>query len=139
MITLPANASDNEILYVVRRWVDLLANGEFDEAQALLIRDGAERDWPPELVAELIISYELPPAVDTGEKARVTKIGDARVADIHPHPFVARWEKSGRPGVIGDVHFDLPINGIWSDLTAIFFLRQVAEGLALELFDIHVL
>ena len=82
-----------------------------------------ERDWPPELVAELISSYELPPAVDTGKKARVTKVGDACVADTHPRPAVARWEKSGRPGVIGDVHFDLPINGIWSDLTAISFGR----------------
>jgi hypothetical protein len=139
MITLPANAPDADILALVQRWADLLAEGGYVQSQSLLMGNGAERDWPPQLVAELIGSYELPPAVDTSEKSRVTPVGEARVFDIQPRPSVSRWETRGRPGVVGDVHFDLPINGAWSDLTAIFFLQQVAGGIALELFDIHVL
>jgi hypothetical protein len=112
MMTLPANATDDEILAVVRQWVDLLAQGDYVQAQSLLKRDGAERDWPRELVAELIGSYELPPAVDTGEKSRVTPVGEARVADVKPRASVSRWEKSGRANAIGDVHFDLLRNGL---------------------------
>jgi hypothetical protein len=127
------------MLSVVREWVDLLAVGDYAQAQALLVRDGAERDWSPELVAKLIASYELPPGASSAEESRVTPVSDARVFDVRPCHSVSRWDAGGRPGVIGDVHFDLPINGVWSDLTAIFWLRQVADGLALELFDIHVL
>ena len=139
MIIFPTNVSDGEILTTVGRWVDLLANGDYLQAQSLLMHDGAERNWPPESVAGLIGSYELPPAVHTGERSRVTPVAEARVADIQPRPSVSRWDSSGRSGVVGDVHFDLPINGVWSDLTAIFFLRQVPGGIALELFDVHVL
>jgi len=139
MITLPVSATDADIFAVVQRWVDLLADGDFGQAQSLLMRDGAEREWTPQVVADLIESYELPPAVRSVGKSRVTPIGEASVFDIQPRPSVSRWVADGRPGVVGDVHFDLPINGVWSDLTAIFLLRQVAGGIALELFDIHVL
>ena len=139
MISIPINATDAEVLDVVTDWVDLLADGDFVEAQSLLIQDGAERDWPPSLVASVIGSYEFPPSVGSGEKSRVTRVRDARVVDIEPRPSVSRWNKGGRQGVIGDVHFDLPINGIWSDLTAIFSLRQLDDRIAIELYDIHVL
>lgn len=139
MVTLPLDASDAEVLAVVRRWVDLLAAGQYAQAQALLLRDGAERDWPPELVAEVIAAYEPPSGASSGAVSHVTPVGQAQVLDLRPHHEVARWEAGGRPGVVGDVHFDLPMNGAWSDLTAIFWLRRVAEGMALELFDIHVL
>jgi hypothetical protein len=139
MVILPPDATDANLLAVVRRWVDLLAAGEYPQAQSLLVRDGAERDWPPALVAELIASYELPPGASSGEASRVTTVNTARVFDVQPRHAVSRWQASGRPGVVGDIHFDLPINGVWSDLTAIFWLRQVPGGLVLELFDIHVL
>jgi len=139
MIILSDNASDAEVLAVVRRWVDLLADGNYLQAHALLNHVEAERNWPADLVEELIHSYELGPAVDSAGVSHVTRIDDARVVDVNPRPSVSRFKNSGRPTVIGDVHFDLPINGVWSDLTAIFFLRKVAGGIALEIFDIHVL
>jgi hypothetical protein len=139
MVTLPANASEADILAVVHRWVDLLAQGEYAQAQSLLRRDGAERQWPAEVVALSIASYGPPPTVDAGEESRVTPVSEARVADVQPRASVSRRGKSGRPEVVGDVPFDLPINGVWSDLTAIFFLRQIPGGIALKPFDIHVL
>src|SRR6478609_935400 len=117
MVILPHNATEDDVLSVVRQWVGLLAAGDYVQAQSLLLREGAERDWPPEMVAQLIASYELPPAVSGEELSRVTPVGEARVFDIQPRAAVSRWEGGGRPGVVGDVHFNLPINGIWSDLT----------------------
>lgn len=53
---------------------------------------------------------------------------------------VTRWpQPRARVEVMGMVEYDLPINGVWSDLTAIFWLRRMPDGLALELYDIHIL
>ena len=42
------------------------------------------------------------------------------------------------PGRVGEVLYDLPINGYFSNLTAVFWIRQVKGGWALELFDLTV-
>jgi hypothetical protein len=42
----------------------------------------------------------------------------------------------GRPP---GVEYDLPLNGEWSDLTAIFHLMRVESGWAYSLWDLHVL
>jgi len=42
-------------------------------------------------------------------------------------------------GSVGQVWFDLPLNGVWSDLTATFDIKLDGEALYLELDDIHVL
>jgi len=57
-----------------------------------------------------------------------------------PSSTVTRWpRRRARPEVVGTVEYDLPLNGAWSDLTAIFGLRRLPDGLALELYDIHIL
>jgi hypothetical protein len=138
MVTLPPDATDADLLAVVRSWVDLLAGGEYAQAQALLVRVEEERDWPPERVAEVIAAYEPRPQARAEGAVRVTPVRTARVADVLPRHAVARWGEGCRPGVVGDIHFDLPINGAWSDLMATFFFRRVPGGLALELWDLHV-
>ena len=135
MKVLPANASDETILNRVREWVNLLAADRVEEALALLSAEDAERDWPPDRVREAIAGYELEPDV----LSAVTPVETARAEDIQPSHTVDRWEHESRPGVVGDVAFDLPVNGVWSDLTALFWIKQVPEGLALELYDIHIL
>jgi hypothetical protein len=39
----------------------------------------------------------------------------------------------------GSVELDLPLNGEWSDLTALFEFGPVDGGIALSLYDLHVL
>jgi hypothetical protein len=141
MEILPAAASDQMILDLVGRWVTALSAGEFRAAAELLTVDGNERDWPVTLVQEVIESYE---SEETGDgPARVTALASAREASappLDPRVRVARWPTPrARPEVAGTVECDLPINGIWSDLTAIFWLRRVPGGLALELYDLHIL
>jgi hypothetical protein len=63
MVTLPPNATDADLLAVVRSWVDLLAAGEYAQAQALLVRVEEERDWPPERIAATVRRYTNHPAV----------------------------------------------------------------------------
>jgi hypothetical protein len=136
--TLPPDATDADLLAAVRSWVDLLAAGEYAQAQGMLVRVEQERDWPAVRVAEVIAAYEPRPQARAEGAVRVTPVRTARVADVLPRHAVARWGEGCRPGVVGDIHFDLPINGAWSDLMANFFFRRVPGGLALELWDLHV-
>jgi hypothetical protein len=138
MVTLLPNATDADLLAVVRSWVDLLAAGKYAQAQAMLVRAEKERDWPPQRVAEVIAAYKPPPQAGAERPVRVTPVRTARVAYFLPRHAVSRWGEGCRPGVVGDIHFDLPINGAWSDLMATFFFRRVPGGLALELWDLHV-
>jgi hypothetical protein len=61
------------------------------------------------------------------------------VGDIAPRHEVTRWGAKRGSDVVGEIEFDLPINGIWSDLTALFWVKHHPEELVLELYDIHVL
>lgn len=138
MLVISGAAKDRDILAIVERWIGLLAAGQSADAMALLKTTGAERDWSPELVMDLIASYE--PAIgDWDGTSLITPVETARTEDVKPNPHVDRWPQPNPRGAWGDVHYDLPINGVWSDLTAMFRVREVPGGLALELYDVHVL
>jgi hypothetical protein len=139
MVILPLDASDEAILAIVHRWVDALAARDYVGATAVLTPAGNERDWPPSLVEEVISAYEAPGGLSP---SRVTSPTSAmqEPGGGAPRSEVTRWpERRARREVVGTVEYDLPLNGIWSDLTAIFWLRRLADGLALELYDIHIL
>ena len=138
MIVLPYDASDEAILALVERWVDALATRDYAGAAAMLTQDGNERDWPPSLVDEVISGYEAPGGPSP---SRVTPRAAARQElTTGPSVEVTRWVRPrARPEVAGTVEYDLPLNGTWSDLTAIFWIRRLPQGLALELYDIHIL
>ena len=48
-------------------------------------------------------------------------------------------QRDQSPQAIGSAEYNLPLNGEWSDLTAIFELVMVDGALGLWLYDIHVL
>ncbi len=139
MMTLPSNATDADLLAVVGIWVDLLAAGEYAQAQAVLAHGVENRDWPPERVAAVIAAYEPCIQARAEGAVRVTPVRTARVADFLPRRAVSRYKFDSRPAMEGMIHFDLPINGAWSDLMANFWIRRVTGGLALELWDLQVI
>jgi hypothetical protein len=108
---------------------------------ALLSQGERYAFWTPALVEELISSYGPPEGGDDDSTSRVTTPGSAQVYDIKPDHLVDWYgpESKAEGDVVGVVHFDLPINGIWSDLTAIFNIKKWCDSLSLELEDIHVL
>jgi hypothetical protein len=135
---LPLDASEEAVLALVHQWVDALAARDYVGAATLLTQAGNERDWPPSLVEETITRYEAP---GWASPSRVTSPAAAlQELPAAPRSEVTRWaQPRARPEVLGTVEYDLPINGVWSDLTAIFWLRRLPGGLALELYDIHIL
>ena len=59
-----------------------------------------------------------------------------------PRHEVDRWEsprrREGGEEALGEVWFDLPLDGEWSDLTATFEVRRGEAGMWLVLREIHV-
>ena len=139
MIILPLDAKDEDVLQVVCSWVELLAQGKYDEAYSLLTYAPGE-GWTPELIRILIANYgSLEPFAD-GRTFHVTSLHDNPTLPegrLKPYKDV-EWAEE-REGSVGWVHFDLPLNGEFSDLTAVFKIVKADAGLALELYAIDVL
>jgi hypothetical protein len=87
--------------------------------------------WTSELIRDVIKAYgERNPA------QRVTL--DGKSTDVHQRKEVTRWAEN-RPGGIGEVWYDLNIDGYVSDLTATFAIQANGDGLTIVLEDIHVM
>lgn len=139
MRILPIDASDNEWKEIAREWTEFVAAGRDQDALWLL----ADSNWTMERIRAAVAGIKPPcPGTDsphiTSPKAAATinDYGDP-LLDAPAH-LVVRWIPSpattGRyPGRVGEVHYELPINGYWSPVAVVFFIRKVQGGLALEL------
>jgi hypothetical protein len=138
MLTLPLDAKNEDVLQVVRTWIGFLSQDKHDEAFEMLSY-APEESWTPELIRTLIANYgSLEPLAD-GRTFRVTSLDSIpALPEGRSRPYQdVEWR--GNKGIEGWVHFDLPLNGEFSDLTAIFKIVRVNERFALELHTIHVL
>lgn len=134
MKTLPLDASDADVLEVVREWVGLLAEERYRDACDFLFQEGDDpHAWTPELIETLITNYGSLYSYDENMAFKITPLNDTQG---EPGYDIERFEE-GRPE--GYVLFDLPLNGHWSDLTAIFDLSVINSELVLELSSIEVM
>ncbi|HEX8524213.1 MAG TPA: hypothetical protein VF669_18305 [Tepidisphaeraceae bacterium] len=127
---LPIDASDATILAAVDRWAALLEAERYDEAFSVMGNDPV-RGWTPALMREVITQYD---EAAPGQKVTL----EGKPTDVTQRKRVRRFAKN-KHGVVGEVWYDLNINGLASDLTATFSLRAEAGGLVLVLDDIHVM
>lgn len=136
-------SSREEVLGCVREWVNLLAQQKFEAAFEMLMPSEKEF-FSPQILQQLTANYgQLEPRSDglifsvTPWEFAVCPEGRAK-----PYQDVEWYEASkirkGDP-VVGDVHFDVPLNGEWSDLTAVFWIHAIDGGFALELERIEIL
>ena len=130
MTPLPNTSSDQDLIAFVDGWASLLEKEDYAGAYQLTDHDPAMR-WKPELIRKVIKSYGE--ALPT---QHVTLAG--RPTDITQRKEVTRWPQNRLKGV-GDVWYDLNIDGFASDLTATFWIVSTPEGLVLRLNDIHVM
>ena len=128
MKPLPQSVTDQELIDVVHEWVRLLEAREYDKAFALT--DHEDASWSPSLLREFIEGYG-----DAEPNQGVTLLGAP--TDVTQRIEVSRWPESH--GKVGDVWYDLNINGFASDITATFFIRVVPGGIVLSLNDVHVM
>ena len=140
VVWMSADVPDSEILTTVRAWVDAVAAGDFNRAFAMTAHEGWRR-WSPDLIREVIAGYGIPEPAPDSVVHVVTPIDSAR-GGPKPRHEVDRWAPVdlGTGALqIGAVWFDLPLDGSWSDVTALFDVRRRPEGIYLVLDQIHVM
>ena len=113
---------------MVHQWVRLLEAQEYEQAFALTEHE--DRSWTPALLRQFIEGYG-----DAEPNQKVTLSGVP--TDITQRIKVSRWPEQN--GAVGEVWYDLNINGVVSDVTATFYICVVPDGLVLSLNDVHVM
>ena len=119
MTIVPRGASEDQVLDLVRAWVDVLARQDYDAVAAELGYALAFGKPQGECIRQAIESYRCPVYYPKVEKFVVTDWRAAQGGNPHKKQEVV-WYKPNASGLIGAVAFDLPLNGRWSTLTADF-------------------
>lgn len=127
---LRATATDDDLLQFVDGWVRLMEREDYVAAFHYTAHD-PYMHWTPDLIREVIKAY------DKGDAAQKVTL-DGMPTDVHQRKEVMRWPER-RPGGIGEIWYDLNINGFVSDLTATFAIQKSADGLTVVLEEINVM
>ena len=130
MTPFPHHASDADLIAYVDRWAALLENEQYEAAFAFTDHDPSQ-GWTPRLIRRVIKAY--------GEGRSSQKVTvQGKPTDVSQRKEVTRWTSPRRAG-IGEIWYDLNIDGYASDLTATFWIVDTPQGLTLTLNDIHVM
>lgn len=136
IVRLPLTASDAEILQVVRDWCARLAAEDYEGALSMVRHD----DWTPQMLRDCISTYAGWHKVSEGEPGcRVTPLVAGCNAPSGEQYHNEVWHPSEGSIVPRQVLFDLPINGAWSTLTAMFEVIEEGGKLVLHFEEAHVM
>lgn len=127
MTPFPEATADADLIEFVDQWAGLMEREDYAAAYAFTEHDDYH-GWTPELMRQVVTSYG-----EAGEGQRVTLTGG-----IGQRKEVDRWGPNAA-GEVGEIWYDLNIDGVASDLTATFRLVRVPGGLVVRLNDIHVM
>jgi hypothetical protein len=130
MKSLPKDISDDALIKLIDEWAGLMEAEDYDAAFQFT-EQVPEMKWTPELYRKVIKSYG-----DCLSTQKVTVQG--KPTDISQRKKVDRWEPNALSEV-GEIWYDLNIDGFASDLTATFRICQTPEGIILRLNDVHVM
>jgi hypothetical protein len=142
MIFVPRDASDQQVLDIVREWVDVLAREDYEAVFAELGYSLSYGEPGGECIRKEIKRYRSPEYYSGIEEFTVTDWKNASGGNPSPQCLVSWFKPNsvGGVGIRGAVSFDLPLNGRWSDLTAdfVFFQNEnLSEGYPLALEQIQ--
>jgi hypothetical protein len=136
MKVVPRDASDDQVLDIVRGWIEILATGDYQSVFENLGYAIASGPRSADLIRNAIESYRSP---DYFPGVTDFAVSDWRTAQGgNPTPLQKMtWFRPNSIRMVGAFAFDLPLNGRWSDLTANFVLFErdgpdAAHSLGLE-------
>lgn len=161
--TLPMCADDLEIIKLLIEWTELMAAEKYEQALTMFQHYNQEVDWTPALLESAVYSYGCP-GLSREEAERLFGSSDYKITSLLHAPDRAQIleyldidyddyapfseEKARRCGltgtdyenILGMVHYDVPLNGEASDLTAIFYIKKLnEETMTLSFFNLHVM
>ena len=122
--------SDADLLAYIDQWAAFMEAEDYATAFAF-VGHIPETNWTPELLRLVVKSYD-----EADPNQRVTV--DGVPTDITQRKTVTRWPTNARK-VIGEIWYDLNIDGKASDLTAKFDLKLTDRGITIYLNQIHVM
>jgi hypothetical protein len=138
MIRLPRNATDEQILDLVRAWSELLAQERYEEAFQML-RYHPLKHWSPKLIRTVVTNYGSIEPREQGAKFRATPLNENSEGRVF-HGVEWYGDDPNMPTeYLGMAGFSLPLNGEWGDVTVMFDIVEEDGGLVLQLDEIHVL
>lgn len=123
MIYIPHDASSEQVLEIIRAWIDLLAAEDYQAAFDAIGPDGLRGDWTPEFLRDDIKKYRSAEFYPGEVDFRMTDWRTARGGNPEAEPEVL-WYADNDSGLVGAIAFELPLNGRWSSLTADFVIRK---------------
>ena len=127
---LPYPTSDTDLLRFIDGWAALMEHEDYEGAFAYTDHT-PEMGWSPSLLREIVKAY--------GHAQPDQKVTLAGVpSDVSQRKEVTYWREN-RFGEIGEIWYDLNIDGVASDLTATFRIVRGALGLSIRLNDVHVM
>ncbi|RIX79615.1 hypothetical protein D3H34_14170 [Acidovorax cavernicola] len=130
MAHLPASASDEDLISFADAWAKLMEAEDYVAAFEFTSHEPSMH-WTPTLIEQVVKSY--------GECSPTQKVTlNGKPTDVSQRKEVTRWEKT-RHGCIGEIWYDLNIDGYVCDLTATFDVEEDPDGLTIRLNDIHVM
>lgn len=138
MVIVPKDATRNEVLDIVRDWVDVLSLGDFRSVANALGYGTSYGRSAAESIRQDIERYRSDDFFPGTETFRVSNWRTAVGGNPNPVKQVI-WYRPNSMRLAGAVAFDLPLNGKWSDLTADFVFTDrggQADGYILGLEDI---
>lgn len=130
MTPLSHNTTDDELIAFVDRWASLMESEDYAAAYDFTAQN-FEMKWTPSLIREVVKAYG-----DADPRQKITLQGTP--TDITQRKQIDRWPKNAH-GAVGEIWYDLNIDGVVSDLTATFTILECNDGLVIELNDIHVM
>ena len=128
--TLPPDITDEELLAYIDGWVVLLAREDYRAAFNYTYHR-REMRMTPALLRDLIKGHGT-----SDPRQRVTLKGSA--SQYSQRRRVSHWTKNSRDG-LGDIWYDLNIDGFATDLTATFDLVETEQGIIIRLNDIRTM
>lgn len=138
MIFIPRDASDDQVLEIIRKCIDVLATEDYEQVFKELGYSMAYGEPGAECIRKEIKRYRSPDHYPGIEDFTVTNWRTAKGGNPAPRQKVI-WYKSNSIKLAGAVDFDLPLNGKWSDLRADFVFfdnSNYREGYVLALEEI---
>jgi len=130
MAHLPKSATDEDLIRFADQWAMLMEAEDYKAAFAFTAHV-PEMNWTADLIREVVKAYG-----DGKPSQKVTLVG--KPTDVSQRKEVTRWKRN-EYGVVGEIWYDLNIDGFASDLTATFHICEDHDGLTIKLNDIRVM